>query len=137
MSLNPTNPHVPGQVGWRTARAGNWDEGIALVRQSIEGSISAPWGYHMAIALDHYRRRDYHAALAEAEQFAGARIATVAVVLAAIHGQLGNTDEARRALDRARALDADAIQDPRAWLRRALNHYRLTPVGWAICCSRY
>jgi adenylate cyclase len=121
LSLNPTNPHVLGQVGWRTARAGNWDEGIALVRQSIDRSIKAPWGYHMAIALDHYRRGDYHAALADAEQFAGARIATVAVVLAAIHGQLGNKDEGRRALDRARTLDAHAIQDPRAWLLRALN----------------
>jgi TolB-like protein len=121
LSLNPTNPHVLGQVGWRTARAGNWDEGIALVRQSIDRSIKAPWGYHMAIALDHYSREDYHAALAEAEQFAGARIATVAVVLAAIHGQLGNKDEARRALDRATALDTHAARDPRAWLRRAIN----------------
>jgi TolB-like protein/Flp pilus assembly protein TadD len=121
LSLNPTNPHVLGQVGWRTARAGNWDEGIALVRQSIDRSITAPWAYHMVIALDHYRREDYHAALAKAEPIAGARIATVAVVLAAIHGQLGNKDEARRALDRARTLDANAVRDPRAWLRRAIN----------------
>jgi TolB-like protein len=121
LSLNPTNPHVLGQVGWRTARAGNWDEGIALVRRSIDRSIKAPWGYHMAIAIDDYRRGDYHTALAEAEQFADARIATVAVVLGAIHGQLGNKDEARRAFDRAMALDAHAARDPRAWLRRALN----------------
>jgi hypothetical protein len=73
------------------------------------------------IALDHYRRGDYRAALADAEQFAGARIVTVAVVMAAIHGQLGNQDEARRALERARTLDANAIQDPRTWLRRAIN----------------
>jgi tetratricopeptide (TPR) repeat protein len=121
LSLNPTNPHVLGQVGWRTARAGSWDEGIALVRQSIDRSITAPWGYHMAIALDDYCRGEYHAALAEAERFAGAKIATAALVLAAIHGQLGNKDEARRAVDRAMALDARAARDPRAWLRRAIN----------------
>jgi adenylate cyclase len=121
LSLNPTNPEVLFQVGWRTARAGDWDQGIALVRQSIERSITAPWGYHTMIALDHYRREDYHAALACAEEFAGARIATAAIVLAAIHGQLGNKAEAWRALDRARTLDASAIQDPRAWLRRAIN----------------
>ena len=112
VSLNPTNPHVLGQVGLRTARAGNWDEGIALVRQSIERSIMAPWGYHTMIALDHYRRGDYHAALADAEQFAEARIVTVAIVLAAIHGQLGNNDEARRELDRARTLDARRPSGP-------------------------
>jgi adenylate cyclase len=121
VSLNPTNPHVLGQVGLRTARAGNWDEGIALVRRSIDRSIKAPWGYHMAIAIDYYRRGDYHTALGEAEQFAGARIATAAIVLAAVHGQLGNKDEARRAFDRAMALDAHAARDPRAWLRRAIN----------------
>jgi tetratricopeptide (TPR) repeat protein len=121
LSLNRSNPHVLGQVGWRTARAGNWDEGKALVRQSIDRSIKAPWGYHMAIAVDHYRRGDYHRALAEAEQFARARIATVALVLGAIHGQLGNNEEARRALDRAMALDAHAARNLRDWLRRALN----------------
>jgi hypothetical protein len=41
--------------------------------------------------------------------------------LAAVHGQLGNKDEARRAFDRAMALDAHAARDPRAWLRRAIN----------------
>jgi adenylate cyclase len=121
LSLNPTNPHVLGQVGWRTARAGSWDEGIALVRQSIDRSINAPWGYHMAVALDHYRRGEYHAALAQAEQFGGARIATVAIVLAAIHGRLGNQDEARGALDRVKALDQHAAEDPRGWLRQAIN----------------
>jgi adenylate cyclase len=121
LALNPTNPHVLGQVGWRTARAGDWERGIALVRQSIDRSIKAPWGYHMAIALDHYRRGDYQAALVEAEPIEGADIATAAVVLAAIHGQLGNKDEARRALDRARALDPTSVQDPRGWLRRAIE----------------
>jgi adenylate cyclase len=121
LALNPTNPHVLGQVGWRTARARDWDRGIALVRQSIDRSIKAPWGYHMAIALDRYRRGDYQAALAEAEPIEGANIATAAVVLAAIHGRLGDKDEARRALDRARALDPTSVQDPRAWLRRAIE----------------
>jgi adenylate cyclase len=121
LSLNPTNPHLLGQVGWRIAYAGNWDEGIALVRQSIDRSIKAPWGYHLFIALDHYRRGDYPAALAEAAPVAQTEIFTAAVVLAAIHGQLGKKDEARRALDRAKALDANAVQDIGAWLRRAYN----------------
>jgi adenylate cyclase len=114
LSLNPTNPHVLGQVGWRTAYAGHWDEGVALVRQSIERSIKAPWGYHMFIALDHCRRGDYHAALAEAEPVAQAKIVSVAIVLAAIHGQLGNKDEAQRALDRAQGLDARPFKTPGA-----------------------
>ena len=74
LALNPTNPEVLGQVGWRTAFARDWDEGIALVRQAIDRSIKAPWWYHMFIAVDHYRRGDYHAALAEADPIADTNI---------------------------------------------------------------
>jgi adenylate cyclase len=118
LALNPTNPHVIGQVGWRTALSGNWDEGIALVRESIDRSIEAPWGYHLFIALDHYLRGDYQAALAEMEPFAGTGIVTVPFVLAAIHGQLGNKAEAQRAFNRAMALSPTYIKDPRTALHR-------------------
>jgi hypothetical protein len=109
---------VLGQVGWRTAFAKDWDEGIALIRQAIDGSIKAPWGYHLFIAFDHYRRADYQAALAEAELIAGTGMVQIALLRAAIHGRLGNNEEAQRALARATTLDASAVQDPRAWLRR-------------------
>ena len=118
LALNPTNPEVLGQVGWRTAFAGQWDEGIALVRRAIDRSIRAPWAYQMFIAFDDYRRGDYQAALAEVEPIAEVGTVQLPVLLAAIHGQLGNKDEARRALDRARALNPLFLADPRAAMRR-------------------
>jgi Flp pilus assembly protein TadD len=117
LALNPTNPEVLAQVGWRIAYTQDWNEGMALVRRAIDRSIKAPYWYHMFIAVDHYRQGDYHAALAEAAPVAEVSDTWVPVFLAAIHGQLGNKDQARRALDRARALDASALQDPRGWLR--------------------
>lgn len=113
LSLNSTNPDVLGQVGLRTARAGNWDERIALVRRSIDRSITEPWGYHTAIALHHYRRGDYDAALAEAEPL------PVPFIVTAIHGQLGNKAEAQRALDRAMELNPRFMRDPWTALGRS------------------
>lgn len=71
----------------------------------------------MHVGLDHYRRGDYHAALAELEGIADAEFDWAQVLLAAIHGQLGNRDAARRVLDRANALNADVVRNPRAALR--------------------
>jgi TolB-like protein len=118
LSLNPTNPEVLGQVGWRTAFAGDWDQGLALIRQAIDRSIKAPWFYRMFIAFDHYRRRDYEAALVEVEPIADAGTVQLPVLVAAIHGQLGNRDQAQRALDRAMAMNPIFLQDPRAAMRR-------------------
>jgi tetratricopeptide (TPR) repeat protein len=119
LTLHSTNPEVLAQVGWRIACARDWEEGIALVRRAIDRSIKAPWWHHVFIALDHYRRGDYHAALAEADPIAGTGLSSVAVILAAIHGQLGHQDEAQRALDRARALNPTFLKDPRVGWRRS------------------
>jgi tetratricopeptide (TPR) repeat protein len=117
-SLHPTNPEVLFQVGWRTAFAEDWDEGIALVRQAIDRSINTSWAYYLPIVFDHNRRGDYKAALAAAEPIAETRMVQVAALLAAIHGELGNQEEAQRELDRAMAINPLFLQDPRVAMRR-------------------
>jgi hypothetical protein len=72
----------------------------------------------MFIAFDHYRRRDYQAALAEVEPIAGEGTVQLPVLVAAIYGELRNKDEARRALDRAMALNPIFLAGPRAAMRR-------------------
>jgi adenylate cyclase len=119
LATNPTNPEVLGQVGWRTAFASDWDAGIALIRQAIDRSIEPPWAYPVFIALDCYRRGDYAAALREMEPIADAGIVSVPFILAAIQGQLGNEDDARRALDRAVALAPGFVKNPREALGRS------------------
>lgn len=117
LSLNPTNPEVLAQVGWRTAFAGDWDAGIDLVEQAIARSIKAPEWYHLIMAFHHYRRADYQTALAEVRLVAGSNWVWGPMMLAAVQGQLGNQDEARRALDRATNLNQDFFRDPRSAMR--------------------
>jgi adenylate cyclase len=117
LSLNPTNPEVLAQVGWRTAFARDWDEGIALIQRAIDRSIEAPDYYRLIETLHYYRRSDYRAALAAIDGIATSDFIWVPVVLAAIQGQLGNQDQAHRALDRARALEPSVVGDLRGALR--------------------
>jgi adenylate cyclase len=116
LSLNPADPEVLAQVGWRTAFAGDWDAGIDLVEQAIARSIEAPEWYHLIMAFHHYRRADYQTALAEVNA-AGSNWVWGPMTLAAVQGQLGNQDEARRALDRAKDLNPGFFRDPRAAMR--------------------
>jgi TolB-like protein len=114
LALHPTNPEVLAQVGWRTAFARNWDEGIALVREAVDRSIKAPEWYHLIIAFDRYRYGDYKAAAAEVTPLSKSSWVWGSMVLAAAEGQLGNQEEARRALERATALSPDVLREPRA-----------------------
>jgi TolB-like protein len=143
LALSPTNPEVLGQIGWRTAYAGHWDEGVALTRRAIDRSIRAPWAYPMFIAFDHYRRGEYQAALADVEPIAQTQMVQLAVFLAALHGELGNKDEARRQLDRAMAINPLFLADPGAAMRRhntpedLINQIidGLIKAGWAAPAS--
>lgn len=111
LSLNPTNPEVLAQVGWRTAFAYDWDEGIGYLKEAMVRSIKVPDWYRLIMTFDHYRRGDYDAALGDV---ATTKWVFAPLTLAAIHGQLGNQDEAAAALDRTMALNPRFLENPRA-----------------------
>lgn len=117
MLLNPANPEVLAQVGWRTAFARDWDAGIDLLEQAIARSIKAPEWYHLIMAFHLYRLAEYQTALTEVEVIAGSDWFWGPIMLAAVQGQLGNQDEARRALDRAKDLNQGFFRDPRSAMR--------------------
>jgi TolB-like protein len=119
--LSPANPEVLAQVGWRTAFLGRWDEGVALLEQAIARSIRAPNWYHLHVALHHYHRGDYRAALVQTERLTNADGFWTLVLLAAIRGKRGNQDEARIALERAKALNPDFLRDP--WDGMRIHHF--------------
>jgi TolB-like protein len=121
LALNPANPEVLAQVGWRTEFLGHWDEGVALLEHAVTRSIKAPNWYHLHIALYHYHRGDYRRALAETDGLAGADGLWTLVLRAATYGERRNQDEARRALHRAKALQPGFLQDPRAAM--SIHHF--------------
>jgi TolB-like protein len=114
LSLNPTNSEVLAQVGWRTAFARDWDEGIGYLKEAMARSVKVPDWYRLIMTFDHYRRGDYKAALDELGDVATTKWVFMPVTLAAIYGQLGNQDEAAAALDRTTTLSPGFLENPRA-----------------------
>jgi len=112
VDLNPNNPEPLAQLGWRIAFAGNWDQGIALVRQAARRSMAERGWYYLWLAIDDYRRGDYRSGLAELDRLGGTFFFVSPALVAMCQAQLGKQEEARKALQEALALDPTFAQDP-------------------------
>jgi hypothetical protein len=66
------------------------------------------------MAFQHYHRGDFQAALADLSETPDWEWAWGPLVLAAVEGQLGNREGARRALQQTMALDPEILRNPRA-----------------------
>jgi TolB-like protein len=116
IALNPNDPDLAADYGSRLAFSGNWEAGMPLVRRALELALEPPGTYHMVLAWDHYRQRDYQAALREAEKIRMPEFQLAVLTRAAIYGQLGMRREASAALADLRRLRPDLAEDPRPWL---------------------
>lgn len=121
IEINPHNPELLSALGIRLFARGQWDEGAAMVRNSIEQALVVPPLDRFTLVFDDYRRQDYHAALAQAELIDLPKYYFVPLVRAAIHGQLGNIAEARENIDALLLLRPDYASEMRSELRS--RHY--------------
>src|SRR5690606_28737191 len=54
LALNPNNPELLAQLGWRVAFTRDWDTGIAMIRQAVERGRATHGWYFLHLALDDY-----------------------------------------------------------------------------------
>jgi tetratricopeptide (TPR) repeat protein len=117
LALNPNDPEILAQLGWRLAFRGRWDEGLPYCERAIARTINPPGWYYDPIAIHHYLEGSYREMLAAAEHSAAGDSVGVAL-LAIAHGALGNHVQAQEALD-TMAKQAPAFnRDPAAVYRR-------------------
>lgn len=107
LRLNSNNPDIVADYGEKLAIAGFWDEGLKLLRQAMDDNPARPGWYHTALVLDAYYRGDYKAALAYAERMRAPDHYRWWFYLTMIYGQMGDTQNARKAVERLNALDPD------------------------------
>jgi TolB-like protein len=117
VALNPNNPEPLVQLGFRIAFTRDWDEGLAVVRQAIERSRATDGWYYILLAIDHYRRGDCRAALADVARIGGRFFFVSPALVAMCQAELGNQPAARQALAEALALDPTFATDPRGAFR--------------------
>jgi len=113
LALNPNNACVLGALGHYLCTGGYPADAIDPLRQAIRASPQDPlvWLWIYGIGMCHFYSRDFEAAVETHRQVIrmrpGERQAHEMIVAALAY--LGRLDEAREALDRARALFPDLL----------------------------
>ena len=113
VTLNPNNPELLAQLGWRVAFTRDWDQGIDIVRQAIERSRATHGWYFLLLAFDDYSRGDCEATLADVARIGATFFFISPALVAMCQAELGNPEPARRALEEALALDPTFAANPR------------------------
>jgi adenylate cyclase len=114
LSLNPGNASAKAATGMYLAYAGQWERGVALVKEAMALNPRHQNWYYNAIWVNHLRLGDDEAALRTLEKIDAPNYWAYQQGYAAIYAHLGRFDEARAALDRMLKLRPEAALDPRA-----------------------
>jgi adenylate cyclase len=121
LNLNPNSPYAVGVVGYFHVMKGEVEQGLRLLERAMAVSPCHPAWFHAGPVIDFLLRRDYERALRETQRHSPFMIMWNDVILAAILGQLGRTDEARSHVARVQELKPDFAPRARGLIRRSLK----------------
>lgn len=94
-ALNPNDTELAGEYGYRLALSGQWKPGCKLLASSVSRTLGSSSYFETGLAVCAYIDKDYITAERWARS-ADVRVNPIYhVILAAILGQLGKTEEAR------------------------------------------
>jgi tetratricopeptide (TPR) repeat protein len=107
VELSPSNPSILYAAGWYFALAGEWDQGVELVRESVRLNPASPALRYLFLAVDELMEEDFSAALADAMRYPHPEVFWQPLLLSLALAGLGHDDEALVELARAQALVPD------------------------------
>jgi len=107
LELNPMDGCNLAHLGALIAYAGDWERGCALVEQAVRLNPHHPGWYWFPLVFNAYRKRDYQGALNFALKINLPGLYSTHTVLAAAYGQLGQRDEAGKAVQELLKLRPD------------------------------
>jgi|GEM_PF-144910 len=113
VALNPNNADYLAILGLRLVMTGSLDRGMDLVDQAMVLNPSPPGWYHFAPALFHLAADDPGNALASAQRIQMPAFYLDRLLLASLHGLLGNLAEASALLVEADGLYPGFFDCPR------------------------
>jgi len=97
ITLNPMDGFTFAYLGMLTAYAGDWERGCALSEQARNLNPHHPGWYWFPPLFDAYRKGDYRGALEFSQKVNMPTFWRTNLALAAINGQLGELEAARKA----------------------------------------
>ncbi len=98
IALNPIEGHTLAYLGIYVAYSGEWERGCAMTERARTLNPHSPGWYWFAPAYNAYRQGEYRAALDFALKMNLPGFWRAHLALAAIYGQLGETEAARSAV---------------------------------------
>jgi TolB-like protein/Tfp pilus assembly protein PilF len=98
IALNPMDGCNIAHLGALISYAGEWERGCALVEQALQLNPNHPGWYWFALCFNAYRKHDYSDALNFALKINLPDLFSTHMALAAAYGQLGQRDEAGKAV---------------------------------------
>jgi TolB-like protein/Tfp pilus assembly protein PilF/tRNA A-37 threonylcarbamoyl transferase component Bud32 len=116
IALNPMDGCNIAHLGSYIAYAGEWERGCALVEHALQLNPNHPGWFWFPLFFNAYRKRDYHGALSYALKVNLPSYYGTHMALAAAYAQLGQQDEARKALQELLKLQPDAARIARPTL---------------------
>lgn len=105
LSLNPYDTDIMGDYGTRLCLTGDWSAGLPLVREAFARNPAESSAYRAPLALHHYLRGEFRAALDEAQRIDMPRIIYPHILRAISHAQLGQPKEASSEIARIAEID--------------------------------
>ncbi len=119
IALNPLDGCNVAHLGSFIAYAGEWERGCGLVERALQLNPNHPGWFWFPLSMNAYRKGDYQAALGYALKINLPNFLWSHTMLAAIYGQLGQPEEAGKAVQELLKLNPQAAQIVRAaWQSR-------------------
>jgi adenylate cyclase len=109
---SPFHPTILATAGSLIAYAGDWEEGIALLRESLRLNPLHPGYMHTLLAQDRLMADDEAAALVEASLIHAPGGIWGPLFRAMALAGLGHTDQARHEMDEVLAIEPTFLDDP-------------------------
>ncbi len=107
LSLNPLDASVKAYMGLLISAAGEWDRGCQMVEAAMRLNPNCPGYFYSAVCCNAYRQGRYEEALEAVARANMPNYFHFPAIRAAILGQLGRHDEARKAVQDLLALRPD------------------------------
>jgi Flp pilus assembly protein TadD/TolB-like protein len=111
ISLNPNDPELMGELGFRYAMRMDWGQAVPLIEQSYARNPLQSGQYRMGLFLYHFWAGDFQQALRETRAIGAPGVAVVHLAAAAALGEMGRKSEARDELREAERLSPDIRHD--------------------------
>mgnify|MGYP002395171510 CR=1 FL=1 len=121
LSLNPRSPYTVGSIGYMHVLLGDTDQGLPLLDRAISLNPCSPAWFHTGRVVDHLLNNDYERALAVTRTHHPFISFWDDVMIAALLGLLGRTDEARPHVEAIRTQKPDLAGRVGELMRRSLK----------------